>query len=202
MDKSADTRFDILDPIAERWSPRAFTDQPVEPEKLGRLFEAARWSASSYNEQPWRFIVTTRDDPDAHARAVDCLVEKNAAWAQHAPVLFFTVAARKFSRNGKPNRVAEHDVGLAMGNLSIQATAEGLVVHQMAGIEIPKVRVAFNIPDGFDPVAACAVGYQGEPEDLPEEWMREAEGEKRSRKPLSEIVFGADWETPFTPIQS
>ncbi len=147
--KEATPGHPVLDVIKKRWSPRAFADRRVEPETLEQLLEAARWAASSFNEQPWRFILATKDEPEHYARVLDCLIEGNQAWAQHAPVLMLTVARKTFTRNGKPNRHAWHDVGLAMGNMVAQATALGLHVHQMAGILPEKARVVFAIPDDY-----------------------------------------------------
>ena len=133
MPKVAETRYPIHELLRERWSPRAFADRMVEPEKLRSLLEAARWAPSSSNEQPWSFIVATKEHAGEYERLLSCLVEGNVRWAQHAPVLMLSVATLVFERNQKPNRHAFHDVGLAVENLIIQGTALGLFVHQMAG---------------------------------------------------------------------
>ncbi len=190
--KEATPDHPVLDVIKKRWSPRAFADRRVEPETLKQLLEAARWAASSFNEQPWRFILATKDEPEHYARVLDCLIEGNQAWAQHAPVLMLTVARKTFMRNGKPNRHAWHDVGLAMGNLVAQATALGLHVHQMAGILPEKARVVFAIPDDYEVVAGVALGYFGNPDQLPDR-QKQSEQKPRSRKPLDDLVFGATW---------
>jgi nitroreductase len=182
----------ILDVIAERWSPYAFEPRGVEPEKLRACLEAARWAASSFNEQPWSFIVATRDDEAEFARMVGCLMEANRDWAKNAGALLLTVVSTTFSRNGKPNRVAQHDLGLAVGNLSAQATALGLEVHQMAGIEIGKIRHGYQIPESHDPVTAIAIGYAADPSSLEEPWA-ERDKAPRSRKTLSEFVFQGAW---------
>ena len=127
MSKPAATQYPVHDLIRHRWSPRAFCDRPVPPEALRQVFEAARWAASSFNEQPWVFIVATKDDPQAHGAALNCLVERNQQWARYAPVLILTAVSKAFARNSKPNRCREHDLGLAVGNLSAQATALGLM---------------------------------------------------------------------------
>lgn len=193
MDKPADTQFPVLDVIRNRWSPRAFADTPVEPDKLRCLFEAARWSASSFNEQPWRFIVATKDDADGFAMALSCLVEANQAWAKAAPVLILTVTRTTFTKNDKPNRVHQHDLGLAVGNLTAEATALGLVLHQMAGIVPDTVREAYHVPDGFEPQTAIALGYPGDPDSLPEDWMRQAEASPRERMPFGGFIFEGEW---------
>ena len=195
--KSANTSIDLLPAIRDRWSPRAFSAKQVTSDLLLKLLEAARWAASSFNEQPWRFLVATRQDPDAFQKALSCLTAANQEWARHAPVLVLTVVKDEFSKNGKPNRCAEHDLGLAMGNLSVQATAEGLVLHQMAGIDQDRIREVYGIPDGYHAVTGIAIGYQGDAEQLPEGWTKESELASRTRKPLQETVFGGGWETPF-----
>ncbi|MEM1213689.1 MAG: nitroreductase family protein [Planctomycetota bacterium] len=198
MDKPADTQFPILDALANRWSPRSFADTPVEPDKLGSLFDAARWAASAFNEQPWRFLVATKQDPDAYAKLLGCLVEANQAWAKAAPVLLLTVGRTAFTKNDKPNRVWAHDIGLAMGNLCAQATALGLVVHQMAGIDIDHAKAAYDIPEPFEPFTAAALGYAGDPASLTEDWMKQAEQAPRSRNAFDDFVF-SDWGKP-SPI--
>ena len=192
MEKPADTRYPIHDLLRRRWSPRAFSDRTVEPEKLQSLLEAARWAPSCFNEQPWSFIIATKENPAEHARLASCLVESNLRWAPQAPVLMLSVAKRYFERNGKENRHAFHDVGLAVENLVIQAVALGLAVHQMAGFHVEKARTLFSIPEGYEPVAMIALGYLGDPEALPED-LRQRELAPRSRKPLETFVFFGRW---------
>lgn len=193
MEKPAENQYPIDDLIKRRWSPRAFSTQAIEPEKLRSLLEAARWAASCFNAQPWSFIVAAKENEAEFKRLLDCLVESNARWAVHAPLLMLSVARLNFEYNGKPNRHAFHDVGQAVANLAVQATALGLVVHQMAGFDVAKSREQFNIPEGFEPVAAIAVGYPGDPESLPEE-LREKELAPRTRRTLDSFVFTGDWE--------
>ena len=160
---------DIHELLRRRWSPRAFSPQPVPPDTLERLFEAARWAPSSNNEQPWSFVVATSDQLDDFARLRDCLNEKNALWAGRAPVLMLSVARRHFNRNGQENRHALHDVGQAVANLTFQATAEGLFVHQMAGFSVEKARETLGLPNGQEPVAMIALGFPGDPAALPDD---------------------------------
>ena len=192
MEKSAETAYPIHDLIARRWSPRAFDERPVEPEKLKSLFEAARWAPSSNNEQPWRFIVASKHNPDEHERLFACLLEGNKKWAFRAPILMLSVASLNFEDDGKLNRHAYHDTGMAVGNLLVQATALGLQVHQMAGFDAQKARETCLIPTGFDPVAMIALGYPGNPAVLPDH-LREREMKPRERQPIGDFVFSIKW---------
>ena len=193
MEKPAETAYPIHDLIARRWSPRAFDERPVEPEKLKGLFEAARWAPSSNNEQPWRFVVTFRQDaPTEHDRLLACLTERNRQWAFRAPVLMLSVASLLFEDDGKPNRHAYYDTGLAVENLVVQATALGLQVHQMAGFDVQRARETCLIPTGFDPVAMIAIGYPGDPAVLPDS-LREGEMKPRERQPIGDFVFSIKW---------
>ncbi|MGH9863417.1 MAG: nitroreductase family protein [Candidatus Acidiferrales bacterium] len=188
MERPAETKYPIHELLRRRWSPRAFAEKPVEPDKLLSLLEAARWAPSSFNEQPWAFLVATRDNPEEYARLLNCLVEGNQQWARLAPVLMLSLAKLAFDRNQKPNRHAFHDVGLAAESLVIQAMALGLFVHQMAGIEVEKIRQVYALPPGWEPVAGIALGYAGELERLPEK-LRERELAPRQRKPLETFTF-------------
>ena len=192
LKKPAQTRVPIHELIRNRWSPRAFESRPVEPEKLCALFEAARWAASSFNAQPWSYIVATNDDPANYKKILDCFVEFNQGWAKNAPVLALSVAELKFAQNHEPNRHAFHDVGQATANLALQASALGLEIHQMAGILPDKAREIFAIPDGYEAVAGIALGYPGVPASLPEP-LRKREEEPRTRKALDSFVFTGKW---------
>lgn len=199
MEKPADTSCPLHDPIQQRWSPRAFADQSVDEGDLKRLFEAARWASSCFNEQPWQFIVATKATPKEYERMLSCLVEGNQGWAKLAPVLILTVAKSTFDHNGKENPHAWHDMGLAVGNLAIQATTLGLSLHQMAGILPDRIREVYEVPLGFDPVTAMALGYAGTPNLLSEE-LSQIEKAKRARKPLAEFVFSGQWGKPASIV--
>lgn len=192
LEKSAVTDYPLHELVRDRWSPRAFSSRPVPREKLGSLLEAARWAASSRNEQPWRFIVVTREDVEPFQRAFDCLMEGNQKWNHNVPILIFGVAKRHWSHNGNPNAYAWYDLGQAVANLAIQAVAEGLAIHQMGGFHKDRTRELFAIPEDYEPVVAIAVGYRGDLEDLPED-QRQRELSPRSRRPLSELVFEGEW---------
>jgi nitroreductase len=195
MKKPAVTDHPITELLRERWSPRAFADKPIPAEVLRSLFEAARWAASSNNEQPWAFIVATKDDAVTHAKLLSTLVEFNQAWAKHPPVLGIAVSRLAFSGSGNTNRNAFYDTGAAMADLTIEAVSRGLLVHQMAGFDPHKAIEQFLIPEGWEPIAAFVIGYPGDPQSLPDK-LRERELAPRTRKPLSEFVMSASWGKP------
>jgi nitroreductase len=192
MKKPAPVQFPINEFIQNRWSPRAFTDKVVSPETLRSIFEAARWAPSSNNEQPWAYIVETHSDKAGYEKLLGTLVEFNAGWAKNAPVLAIAVSNLYFSKNGTPNRNAHYDTGAATAMLSVEATVHGVSVHQMAGFDPEKARKAFNIPLGWEAIAALAIGYIGDPLSLPEK-LKERELAPRVRKPLNEFVMAGHW---------
>jgi nitroreductase len=192
MEKPAETDHPVHELIRRRWSPRTFSDREVEPETIRSLLEAARWAPSSFNEQPWRFVVATSRDPEAHERMVEMLVEGNQRWAADAPVLMISFAKTDFDKTGKPNAHARHDVGQAAAQLTLEALDRGLFVHQMAGIHDDAIVDTYDVPEAFEPVAGFAIGYPGDPDDLPDD-LAESERSERSRHPQSEIVFGDEW---------
>lgn len=191
-DKLADTEYPIHELLQQRWSPLAFSAQQVEPEQLQSLLEAARWAASSYNEQPWSFILATKENQVEFNRILSCLAEGNQVWAQNASVLMLSVAKLHFEKNGVENRHAFHDVGQAISNLAVQATALGLRIHQMAGFDVPKARELFSIPAGYEPVAAIAIGYKGDAQSLPENYQAR-ESSPRTRKSVGSFTFTGTW---------
>jgi nitroreductase len=195
FEKQASADYPIQELLAKRWSPYAFQDRPVPEDDLRSLFEAARWAASSFNEQPWTYIVATKEYPEQFQQVLSCLVEFNQVWAKAAPVLALGIASLTSARNGQVNRAAVHDLGLAAGNLLVEATARGLVVHQMLGIFPDKARQVFDIPEGFEAWTAIAIGYRGDPTSLPDA-LREREHLPRQRKPLRQFVFSGKWGSP------
>jgi nitroreductase len=195
-----DTQAAIHKLLMNRRSPRAFSDEPVESEKLLSLFEAARWSPSSANEQPWRFIVATKDDSQVFSALVESLSEGNRRWAERAPLLVLALAQSTYTRTGRPYRHSWYDLGQSIAFLSIQATALGLAVHQMGGYDADKTRQLLSIPEGFEPVIMFAVGYPGEPESLPDD-LRKREQAPRSRKPLQDFVYTEEWGKPSSHVQ-
>ena len=187
-----DDQYAVHDLIRGRWSPLAFSNRTVERDKLLIMLEASRWAASCFNEQPWSYIIATKNEPVEYDHLLSCLVESNRSWAQSAPVLMLSVVKLHFDKNGKENRHAFHDVGAASCNLTTQAIALELFVHQMAGFDGEKARSLFSIPEGWEPVAMMAIGYLGDPQTLPES-LREQELAPRIRKPLTEFVFTGNW---------
>ena len=186
--KRATPAHPIHDLLADRFSPYGFSDRELSDADLCSLFEAARWAASSFNEQPWRFIVARRGE-EAFDRLLSCLVEANQGWARNAGALALGITRASFARNDKPNAHDRHDLGQAAANLATQATAMGLAIHQMAGLSTERAAEAFGVPKPFEVVTAIAIGYAVEPPES------EPDRQKRDRKELDEFVFGDGWET-------
>ena len=178
----------VLPLIEERWSPRAFSSKSVSEQDLNLLFEAAKKAASSFNEQPWRFIYARKEDKQNFDLLLSCLLESNQIWAKEASVLVATVAKKTFTKDGKPNKHSWHDVGLSVGNMSVQATSMEIYLHQMAGFDIEKTVDDLAITEDFEPVSFIAIGYLGDKEQLPEN-LRKIEKKQSPRKNLNEIVF-------------
>jgi nitroreductase len=193
--KQAQADYPIHELLRARWSPRIYDERPVEPEKLRSVLEAARWSASGGNMQPWAFLIARRvEDADAFAHMVECLNEGNRLWASQAPVLGISVASL-YRKADVRNRHAYHDVGLATQNLVIQATALGLSLRLMGGFSPDKARTAFAIPEEHEAVAMFALGYLGDV-DAAAASDRERELAVRTRRPLAEFVFSDHWGAP------
>lgn len=186
----------VQDLIRARFSPRAFAARAVGSELLASLLEAARWAPSCYNDQPWRFLVTTADRPAAFRRLFDCLVPGNQAWAASAPVLMLAVARLQFRHDGTPNRHAIYDLGQAVGTLLVQATALGLHAHQMAGFDAERARSAFAIPPANEPLAVIALGHLGDASRLPP-GMEEKNPAARERLAIAEFAYRDAWGEPF-----
>lgn len=191
--KLADTEYPIHELLQKRWSPRAFSEKLIDDELLNQLFEAARWAPSSYNEQPWRFIVARKDDKEAYEQLASVMNEFNQSWATDAPVLVLALTKTTFDLDGRENPHAEHDLGQAIAQLTFEATKNDLYVHQMAGILPEKAREVYDISEDFKPLTMFAIGYKGQPESLNQK-MQNQETSPRIRKDLDEIVFDGKWE--------
>lgn len=195
MSRSAVTSTPVHPLLAERWSPRSFDPSyEVTDGQLAALLEAARWSASANNVQPWRFLVGRRGD-ETYKAVHDALIGFNQTWAGNASVLIAAVAAEQ-RPDGTPSATAQYDTGLAVAQLTVQAHAEGLHAHQMGGFLPDRITAAFGIPEGFRPLAVIAVGAVAEAAALPDEKLRARETADRVRRPLTETFFAGGWGTP------
>jgi len=189
LEKPAITSVEIHQLMQTRWSPRAFDpDKAIDQGDLTALLEAARWTPSCFNDQPWRFVVCAKaTDALNWQQAFSILAEKNQQWAKNAPVLIVAAAMDNFAHNGKPNRHAQYDTGAACLSLSLQANALGLVVHQMGGFDAEKAKGLFMLPADCTPMSVLAVGYQADPSTLGDDFIQ-AELAVRSRKTLEQIA--------------
>lgn len=189
MTKDAKTSLPIHDLLKKRWSPRAFLDKPVEKEIIIKMFEAARWSASGGNEQPWRFIVGAKPD-ETWNKIYSALDPGNAEWNAGVPLLILACANRISSWDGNESPFFKYDAGQAVAYLTIEALHCGIHVHQMGGFNPDKAREIFGIPPDFSPLTVIAAGYLGNPESLSEK-LKAREISERQRKALSDLVFSS-----------
>lgn len=187
MEKPAVTNLDIHPLLKRRWSPRSFTDQKIEKETLQRIFEAARWSPSSSNEQPWRFIVGVKGTP-TWDHIFDTLVDFNQKWAHLVPVLAISIGKTTSSKSGKPSKIYKYDVGQSLSYITFQAMHEGIFVHQMGGFDASKAATLFSVPEGFEPLTAFAMGYKGDPSLLKDNFEK-MERSERERISPHEMIF-------------
>ncbi len=178
----------VLPVFHERWSPRSFSGREISGEHLALIFEAARWAASAFNDQPWRFLVGARGS-ETYNKIFAALSEFNQKWAKSAPVLVLGAARTKFSHDDTENGYALYDLGAAASYLTLQAASLGIAAHQMAGFDHEKAQESLGIPKEFVLGAAIAFGYQDEPEKLGDQVLIEREVAPRSRKALGEFVF-------------
>jgi nitroreductase len=185
--KIANTDFPIHRLIARRWSARAFSTKKVEKSKILSILEAARWAPSSRNEQPWRYIVFTDDNPEKIDKARSVLLEINN-YAKRAPILICAITKKTYSDTGTYNKLHFHDLGAANENMFLESFNQGLIMHEMGGFDRDKARKVFNISDEYEIGIMIAIGYQDSHEILPERY-REKAFSPRERKPLSKIAF-------------
>jgi nitroreductase len=187
----AQTDHNINALITKRWSPRAFGDQPITAEVRNKLFEAARWAASSYNEQPWTFVYAHKNS-QGYDKLMSSVNPFNQAWASSAPLMILGVAKTTFARNNNENNHASYDLGAAVANMSLQATDEGVYFHQMAGFDPELARQTFGIPADYTPMVMIAAGYLGDAATLPES-LREQEQLPRKRKNIEAFAFEGEF---------
>ena len=195
MDKPASLDYPIHDLLRRRWSPRAFVAEAVPKEALRSVLEAARWAPSASNLQPWHIIVATKANKTAFDDMMSCLVPFNQGWCKTAPVLMLMIA-KVADDKGRPNPHAGHDVGQAAAHLTVQASTLGLYVHQMAGIEVERIRSVYSVPAGHEPVTALALGYIGKPDSLDDEKLRAREIAPRERRKQADFVFEGKFGGP------
>lgn len=193
--KTNPTEHNTITEVANRWSPYRFEPRVIESEKLETCFEAARWAASSFNEQPWRWLIAKREDEKEFEKMLGCLMEANQGWASAAGALVLTAYRVRFSRNENPNRVALHDLGQAAAHFALQAASVGLQVHQMAGVNLSQIRTEYQIPEEFEPATAIAIGYPdtSTPQTEQDRAMVERQSAARQRTPLAQQVFAGKW---------
>ena len=194
FNRPASTTRPIHDLLARRWSSRAFDPQrPVSREQLLVLVEAGRWAPSCNGDEPWRYLIWDKArDPEGWQKAFDCLSENNRKWVKNVPLLMLSCAGSSFEATGKPNRWTQHDTGAASVSMALQASAMGLMVHQMGGYDAEKARAAFGIPAEYTPMAMIAIGYQASPDILDEE-TKAKELRPRARKPAAQRFYEGGW---------
>ena len=177
--------------FVRRWSPRAMSGEDITQAELQTVFEAAKWAPSSFNEQPWRFLYARRNTPHWPV-FFDLLIPGNQRWATHAAVLVVVIAKTTMDRDGSPSRTYAYDTGAAWGNLALQATMCGLVVHGMQGFDYEQAAHVLAVPGDYKVEAMVAIGKPGDPGDLPAHLQ--AREVPSPRKPVREIA----WEGTFT----
>ncbi len=188
----ADTEHEIFALLKQRWSPRAFRNEHISDGNLKKIFEAARWAASSNNEQPWRFIYANKGT-EAYDKIFDCLSDFNKQWATNAPTLLLTAYKEK-DKNDTQNFHAQQDLGLSLGNMTVQAQYLGIALHQMAGVDWKKAETAFDVPDGFHVSSAVALGYYGGDLESLSPDLQEKETRERFRMPQKNFAFHKKWK--------
>ena len=191
--KIAKTGHPVNELIAKRWSARAFSTKPVERSKLLSMIEAARWAPSSKNEQPWRYIIFTNDNPEKLMEAQSVLLESNA-YAKRAPILICAIAKKNYSEGGKYNRLHFHDLGAANENMFLEAFNQGLIMHEMGGFDVQKAIEVFNIPEDFEIGVMIAIGYQDKHTVLPERFREKAFSPRERRKSVGDSICRRNWE--------
>ena len=179
--------------ILNRWSPVMFNPSPLSAEQTASLFEAARWAASSFNEQPWRYIYAGKNDPGRET--LESLLVEGNAWAKNAGLLILSFAKKTFTKNGKPNRYNLHDVGAASAIMTLQASSMGLISHQMEGFDTARANAALGVPDEFVPGSMIAIGYPADPTSFPDD-MQKRDASPRVRNHRDSFAFLGSFGAP------
>lgn len=192
MSRESATDHPIHELLRKRWSPVGYSDRMVSDDDLRSLFEAARWAASSFNEQPWAYMVARRDQPEEFEKMLSCIMDGNRVWAADAPILGLGITKLQFEHNGNENAAAFHDLGLATATLSLEATSRGIYLRQMIGVHQDKAQELFHVPDTHKVFTGVAIGYQADPKTLPDN-LKARDNAPRTRKPLTDFVFSGDW---------
>lgn len=184
--------MNVKEAIEKRWSPRAFSDQMVERDLVKDLLKIAGTAPSSFNEQPWYYLVGFKGE-ESYDKLFETLVEFNQSWTKTAPVLMIGVVRKAYAKNGSPNAHAKHDLGQSTSYMTLAAMEDGVYLHQMGGFSADKARELFDIPEAYEAVTAIAMGYPGDKSQLPEDLAKQ-ESPESPRKELSEFVFEEKWE--------
>lgn len=187
MHETMDNKEILHELMKKRWSTRAFDSREVEDEKVERLLEAARWSPSAFNEQPWRFVVGKKGN-EKYEKILASLNEWNQQWAKHAPVLVLNISKKEFSHNGQTNNTYHYDLGQAVFAMVIEATNQGLMAHQMSGFDAKKAEADLSIPEGFEVISVTAFGYQGDDSHLSDD-LKKSEKRERVRLSIDELTL-------------
>jgi nitroreductase len=195
--KPATTSVELHPLLANRWSPVCFRSEPLTKTQIAQLCEAARWAPSSYNDQPWSFLLAPRDDQAAFGKLLGCLAEANQVWAREAGLLVLAVAQTTLKKTGNPNKFGLHDTGMATISMVLQAEALGLKAHAMGGYNAAQTRALYAIPETHEPAAVIAIGHPGESATLPPDLRKREEG-ARIRQPLSQMAFTGKFGQPFS----
>ena len=175
--------------IKNRWSPRAFSEKPVTDEMINLLFEAARRTPSSRNEQPWKYYYVNRENQKVFNDILEILTGNNPDWAKEAQLLIISVLKKNLDYKNRPNGKALHDIGAANVSIAIQASEMGLQVHQMGGFDMGKAAEYLKLDtDNFEPVTIFAVGFPDEERTQTEE-LTKRKIESQTRKELKDFVF-------------
>lgn len=195
MEKKNTNTDSLAKLLQKRWSPRQFDDQQISKKTIFQIFDAGKTSMSCFNEQPWRVILASKDDPH-YNKLFECLTPGNQQWVQTAPFLGVVLVKKHFSKKDKENRHRFYDSGAFMAFSTLKAVSLGLFIHQMAGFSVEKVHQNFPIPDEFEAITCFVIGHAANLNTLPKE-QREQEQKRSPRKPVNHFLFGDQWDESY-----